>query len=278
MPVPGIEDRKTDHPDTGDHIQGIDRVLLLLPVNKCYYIHHFLPLGHEVMHLIELSDYTLARPENGNGIKTFNFSLSRGEVCSIHSDSFDDAHLLIQALATLVHPLQGEYRFQGQVIEFSDYRDVLFCKKKIGYIASGSAMLSNKTVRENLLLSRCYFENSLSLTLDENVLRLCRIFGIQNKLDLRSSEINQLDSRIAISIRELTKPLELLLLERPEDFIKHSQFGLFMQILKDVILSEVPVVFVSYNKNFVEKFSNKKILISGGTLKSVSKKRPRGQN
>ncbi len=225
----------------------------------------------EAMNLIELSDYTLSRPEKGNGLKSFHFSLSKGEVCAIHSDSFDDAHLLIKALATLVRPLQGEYRFHGQAIEFSDYRNVLSCKKKIGYIASDSAMLSNKTVRENLLLSRCYFENSLLLDLDENVSRLCSIFGIRNKLDLLPSEFNLLDLRIAISIRELTKSPELLLLERPEDFIKHSRFDLFMEILKDVILSQVPVVFISYDINFVERFSNKKILISGGRLQSVSK-------
>lgn len=223
------------------------------------------------MHLIKLSDYTLAGAGKGNGLKSFHLSLSRGEVCSIHTDSFDDAHLLLQGLATIVRPLRGEYRFQGQVIDFSDYRNLLLYKKKIGYIASDSAMLSNKTVRENLLLAQCYFDNSLSLTLDESVLRLCGIFGIRNKLDLRPSEFDPLDLKIAISIRELTKSPELLLLERPEDFIQHSKFNLFMEILKEVVVSQVPVVFVSYDTNFVKRFSNKKILISGGTLTSVSR-------
>lgn len=221
------------------------------------------------MNLVELSDYTLAFTGKEGGIEEFYFTLSRGDVFSVLCSLPDNARMFLRALATLVHPVKGTYRFRGKKIDFSNYRKLLPYKKRIGYIASDSAMISNMTVRENLLLGRYYFENSLSLKLDENTLRLCNIFDIHDKLDLYPGELQSVDLQIAIAIRELIKQPYLLLLERPEDFISHAKFNLFTKILKDMLLSGLSVVFISYNKNFVKELSNKKILIAGRTLTKV---------
>ncbi len=221
------------------------------------------------MQLIELSNYTLASAGTGNGLNGFYFALLKGDICSIYADSEDDAHIFLKAIATLIRPTKGTYRFMGEKIDFSDHRNLLSCKKKIGYISSDSAMISNKTVRENLLFMRYYFENSLSITLDENVSRLCGIFNIQDKLDMHPAEISLMDLRIAIIIRELTKSPDLLLIEYPEELISHAKFDFFIKILKDALLSGPAVIFISNNKSFVEEFSDRNILITNGTLTTI---------
>ena len=178
--------------------------------------------------------------------------------------------MFLRALATLERPDKGVYRFMGKSLDFSDYRKLLPCKKKIGYIASDSALLSNLTIRENLLFMRSYFENSLLLTIDENIAELCRIFDIQDKLDLHPAELNPLDLQSAILIRELTKSPDVVLFEYPEDFIGHTKFNLFVEILKNMLLSKLPVVFISGLKDFIEEFSTKKILITDGYLSTVT--------
>ncbi len=72
--------------------------------------------------------------------------------------------------------------------------------------------------------------------------------------------------RIAIAIRELAKSPDLLLIERPEDFIGHTRFDLFTEVLRDMVLTILPVVFISYDKDFIEEFSNKKIFLKNGNL------------
>ena len=158
------------------------------------------------------------------------------------------------------------FYFKDKKVDFSDYRNLLPCKKKIGYIASDSAMISNITVMENLLYMRYYFENSLSLSLDERADKLCRIFGIHDKLNMCPGRLRSVDLRIAIAIREFTKSSDLLLLERPEDFIGHDNFDLFTEVLRDIVLTKMPIVFISYDKDFIEEFSNKKIFLKGRTL------------
>ena len=221
------------------------------------------------MYLIELSDYSLPATGSGSGLKNIYFTVSGGDVCCIQSDSINDAHVFLKALATLVRPENGTYLYMGETIDFSDYRKLLPFKKRIGYIGQDAAMISNRTIRENLLLLRYYFENSLSLTLDENVIQLCNLFDLQNKLDIRPGELRPVELRTAIAIRELTKSLDILLLERPEDYFDHSRLDLFNKILKENIEQGHAVVFSSNDQNFIEAFSNRKVRIAGGTLTKI---------
>jgi len=218
------------------------------------------------MKLIELSDYTLSPTGTGNGLNRFYFSLSKGDACSVQADSPDDAHLLLKGIAMLERPANGAYRFMGEKINFSDHRNLLPYKKKMGYITSDASMISNMSIRENLLLMRYYFENSLSLDIKDNVKNLCVLFDIYDKLDVRPGALRPTELRSAIAIRELTKSPDILLFERPEDFIRRTKFDLFVKLLKEMLLAGLPVVFISYDADFVKEFSNRKILISGGNL------------
>lgn len=221
------------------------------------------------MKLIELSDYTLSPIGTGNGLNRFCFGLSKGDVYSIQADLPDDAHLLLKAIAMLEHPTEGAYRFMGEKINFSDHRNLLPYKKKIGYITTDASMISNMSIRENLLLMRYYFENSFFLDLSDNVKNLCAVFDIYDKLDMRPGKLRPTELRSAITIRELAKQPDVLLFERPEDFIRHEKFDLFVKLLKEMLLAGLPVVFISYHTDFVKEFSKREILISGGNLTTV---------
>ena len=106
------------------------------------------------MHTHELKNYMVFSEGGERRLSIGEFTLSGTDSCCVRSDSSDDARLFLRALATLVYPVQGTYRYKGSVLDFSDYRRLLPLKRKVGYIASDTAMLSNRTIRENLLLRR----------------------------------------------------------------------------------------------------------------------------
>lgn len=222
------------------------------------------------MYLIEISDYSLPATGSGSGLQNVYFTLSGGDVCFVQSDSIDDTNIFLKALATLAWPENGTYRYKGEAVDFCDYRNLLPIKKKISYIGPDASMISNKTIYENLLLLRSYFENSLSLTLDENTIKLCRTFQLENKLNLRPGELRPVELRTAVAVRELTKSFDILLIERPEDYIGHSNLDLFNEILKDNLMQGHAVVFTSNNRDFIETFANRKVLIADGTLTIVT--------
>jgi ABC-type lipoprotein export system ATPase subunit len=219
--------------------------------------------------IIEMVDYTLEPQGSGKGINGFNFALSNGNVCAIEAQNPDDANVFLRALATLAKPVRGTYLFEGDRINLKSYEDMLRCKPKIGYIAPDTALISNLTIRQNILLQRYYFENDLSIDLDDHIKSVCDTFGINEKLDMRPAELNSMDAQIAIVIREISKNPMVLLIDRPEDFIGHAKFDYLVQIFNDWISNHKPVVFISYDRRLVRRFANRKILITNGVLNTV---------
>ena len=216
--------------------------------------------------MIELIDYYLVGRRSGNGLQGYNLNLSRGDVCAVQSDSHADAHTFLKALATLVSPLRGEYRFMGEALDFSDYRELLPFKKRIGYIGSDAAMISNFTIRDNLLLMRQYSENTLDVEIDANMAELIRLFEFGDKLEMKPGGLNPPILRLAIAVRELSKSPDLLLLEYPEDYIGSAKLKVFTQILSRMPLSQMVVVFVTEDKDLVKQFANTHVAISEGNL------------
>ncbi|RJP82015.1 MAG: hypothetical protein C4522_04690 [Desulfobacteraceae bacterium] len=221
------------------------------------------------MYTCELTDYSIASPNGNQNLNLFHITISQGDVCCVRTDSLDDANLFLRALATLTVPVKGSYRFQGALLDFSDYRKLLPIKKQIGYIAQETAMLSNRTIRQNLLLMRSYFEDSLSVTLDDEVFSLCRLFGLVDKLDLRPAALDTIDLKIAMMIRELKKPPGLLILERPELFVGQHNFNLFLDAFQSIVAANIPVVFFSDDGNFINRFTTREIIVKDKNITAV---------
>ncbi len=218
------------------------------------------------MEICRFSDYVIKEYDKKRDLEIKYLTVSKGDICSIQTDSKQDASFFLKALATFVTPEKGVYFFSGRQVNFSSYKKLFAVKKRIGYIVPDSALLSNKTLRENLLLMRMYFENSKNLNIDRYTKKLCDMFNVTNKLDLRFSEVDFMIQRSVIAIREFVKKPVLMLMECPEDFIGHIFFKEFVRIFEEQVNRGLTVVFLSYNKNFVNKFSNRQISILNGNI------------
>ena len=216
------------------------------------------------MNIIALENYNLFDKTTGSCLENFNFSLAAGESCSVSSESPSKAHLLASALATLIRPDSGKYTFMGTTLDFSDYRNLLEYKKQIGYFGPDTAMISNLTIRQNLLLSRAYFENTLDLDLDDNVMNFCGEFHLTDKLDLRPTALRPLDIRASIIIREFTKPLKLLILDSPEDLIGHPGFNFLVKNVENMIASGIALVLLCEDDEMITRLTHRTFQIPLG--------------
>jgi ABC-type ATPase involved in cell division len=225
------------------------------------------------MSIIELNRISLAPWGASSGIDEADFKLQPGEVIAITPEIPDDGHLFLRALATLVSPVGGTYHFQDQLLEFSDYRKLLPVKRKIGYVGADAALISNRTILENLLLMRYYFENTLTIRLHETVEALCRQCGLSDKLGLRPANLNPLDLQLVIYIREVAKQPVVLLLDRPEDVMipSKSHKGLISHF-EELISNGLPVVMLSYDTEFITRFATKTVQIKTGRITESSAK------
>jgi len=218
------------------------------------------------MTILELSTYVLAPMGNGKGIGAFDFTLAEGDVCVVKSDLADDANLFLRALATFIKPERGNYTFKGEVLDFSDYRNLLSFKRKIAYIPQYSSLISNRTLFDNLQLMDAYFGNDLSGALPEEIMELCRYFQIEDKLGLRPAQVDPENLRLAVIVRELCKNPEVIVIDGPRHFLGPGKFDLFKNRFQKMSASGVPLVFSSFDEDLTKRPGNKEAWIKSGIL------------
>ncbi|MCX5833567.1 MAG: hypothetical protein NTV99_03460 [Deltaproteobacteria bacterium] len=224
------------------------------------------------MKLIEIAGYSLAPIGRGKGLRNFDCTISEGDVIYIEGDRFDDTHLFLRALAALEKPQEGVFYYRGEALDFSDYRKLLPYKRKIGFISADATLLSNRTIGENIMWQRYYLEGRKSLKVVDEVLHLCRIFGIEDKLDLRPSQVFRDEVRAAIIIRELVKGAEILLVEPARETLSRVHYDSAVQLTKEFLSKKVTAVFSFSDEAFVRAAATKKVRIIEGKLEVIALK------
>jgi ABC-type ATPase involved in cell division len=226
------------------------------------------------MALIELIAYGLQPLGTGSGLSDISLTFQRGEIGAVDADDPEEALLLLRGLATLIRPAAGTYRFDGKDLKFSDYRRLLPIKRRIGYVAADAAMLSNRTLRQNLLTMRHYFENALAIDLDPDTELLCRQLGIEKELEKLPSQVDPVDLHLAIAVREISKAPDLLLLDRPEETLGRGGFRRLLGHLQDHPNRARTWICASKDRRFLETRCTRRLRIRSGTLAEDSGPNP----
>lgn len=215
--------------------------------------------------IIEIDDLVIKVSGVTKPYATDRLAVATGDVVAVETDLPVAGRYLLRLLATLARPNGGRFRFMGAPVDLSDYRQCLEIKRQIGYVAADAAMISNRTVRENLLLTRYYYENDLSIDIDELLGRLCSDVGLTDKLNCRPSELSAGEVAKAITIREMGKRPLLMLMDQPENVMKIGDEDVIFNHLQFMIQSGSAMVFLSQNREMIQ-LANRRLSLSAGRI------------
>lgn len=218
--------------------------------------------------IIEIRKLIMAHAGPGDHAEANQLMIHQKDMVSIDGDALFDVRHLLRVLATLDQPVLGEYRFKGMPVDLSSYQQCLAVKRQIGYVAADAAMISNRTLKENLLLMRYYHENDLRIDLDETVRCLCNAAGLTHKLDQRPATLSGIELLKAIAVREFSKMPAVMLMEFPEHFMQIQQRDAFFLYLKKMIRLDSAVVFFTKNSKLLG-LANRRLMLAGGTIRTT---------
>lgn len=207
-------------------------------------------------------------PDTPRQYATNCLAVVRGDVVAIVCDSPSDAQHLLRLLATLARPDRGIYRFNGTMVNLTAYRQCLAVKRQIGYVSADAAMISNRTIRENLLLTRFYYENDLTIDIDKTTQALCRDAGLFHKLHQRPSILSDRELLTAIAIREMVKVPAVMLIDRPENFMDMVITDGIFNHLRNMVQSGTAVVFFSHSSK-MRGLATRQLKLADGGIRSA---------
>jgi ABC-type multidrug transport system ATPase subunit len=142
-----------------------------------------------------------------------DLSVAPGEFVALRECPEPHESPLLLAAATLRRPPRGEVEVCGQAVEFGKRESLLPLRRLIGYVGPGSALVSDLTLRGNLLFGHCYFGHAEEA--QERVLPLVRLLGLEDRLETKPADLPLQCQRAAIYIRELAKRPALIVLDHP---------------------------------------------------------------
>ncbi|MBW1988556.1 MAG: hypothetical protein JRI97_03325 [Deltaproteobacteria bacterium] len=209
----------------------------------------------------------------GRTFEVPEFTLEKGEGVFVSADRGEDARLFLRALASLAPPLSGIFSYRGQYLEGAGYRGLLPYKRKVGYIGADSVLLCNRSLGENLVFARKYFEEDSG---HQDILSLCRFFGIEEKLCHRPAAANPEDVRLALIVRELCKNPEILLVERPDHELDVWRYHKFLEILRTRREQQGTALVLYSMDQTAGTLCNRAVSIENGRLYGSSKEIPAG--
>lgn len=221
------------------------------------------------MPIIEIVDLAMVPPDTPRQYATDRLVVAHGDAVAIDSDSPIDGRHMLRILATRARPYRGTYRFNGERVNLKDYRQCLAVKRQVGYVAADAAMISNRTLWENLLLTRFYYENDLTIDIDEATGALCRDAGLFQKLEQRPSALSDSELLKAITIREMGKVPAVMLIDRPELFMEIADADGIFNHLKNMVYSGTAVVFFSHNSK-MNGLANRQLTMADDEIRTRS--------
>ena len=103
--------------------------------------------------------------------------------------------------------------------------------------------------------------------MDDDVLSLCRFFGIEDKLDLRPSQVAPEDARAAVIIREMTKGADAFLMEQVFIVLARPVIERYVEMTRKLIESGIPFGFYAGVSECDSLFKKRDLTIRDGIVR-----------
>lgn len=188
----------------------------------------------------------------------FNLKIKKNKVTGILGPSGAGKTTLLNLCSGLIKPDQG-------TIEGIDFNSV-------SYIFQEHRLLPWRTVRENLRFVLMEASVKKIGTREKEIDEILRMVGLENTDHLYPNELSGgMKQRVSIA-RAFLFPSELLLMDEPfsslDESLKYNIMDDFIELWKK---DQRTVIFVSHNKDEVEKLSHEALIFSDKPAKVIEK-------
>jgi molybdate transport system ATP-binding protein len=186
----------------------------------------------------------------------------RKEIVVLFGPSGSGKTTILNALAGLVHPDNGEINLNGITFFEHGRKSLPIQKRKIGYLFQDYALFPHLTVEKNIYYGFKKQQNQIHL---ETIQVLIEDLGIKHLLSKYPKQISGGEQqRVSLTRALATKP-ELLLLDEPFSALDNKTRLLSQEQLLTLHQKwKIPILLVTHNLEEAERLGNRILFIEKG--------------
>ncbi len=201
-------------------------------------------------------------------LKNTDFEFPENEICWIQSDEGQGKSTLLQLIAGLQMPQIGQYMLNDANVREMTFEEFLPYRLKIGYSFDYGGLLSNLTLRDNLLLPLRYHKLLESSQCTRRVDELISRFDFTSNAKERPAHVPGRVRKLTCLLRSIVHMPDLLVLDDPSVGLGAETSETFIKLIKE--LRELGhlnhVVIVSYDEKFMKSLNPTIIHLEEGQL------------
>lgn len=203
-------------------------------------------------------------------LKNADFDFPQNEICWIQSDEGEGKSTLLQLIAALQMPQIGEYLINSTNIRDLTFEEFLPYRLKIGYSFDYGGLISNLSLRDNLLLPLRYHKLLKPEVAVKRVDELIERFDFAKAAKERPAHVTGRLRKLTCLLRSIIHYPDLLIMDDPSIGLSREVVDQFAQVILELRESGHlnHIMAVSYDETFMKKLNPKILHLDGGQLYS----------
>ena len=211
----------------------------------------------------------------GNDINDVSIELTTGQCLIISGISGSGKSLLLGLICGLVNADSGEVHFDGLTMQQMTVEEDARFRKRLGVVFQKPALLSNLTIRENLLLPLIQHYSELTENeRDTMVETACRQFKLRRYLNDRIEDLsNGMQSLVSLTRALIVEP-DLLIWDAPLSDIDMNWSDQIIALLKKMKAEGKTIILFTNRKFLIEEMADVHLHLVAGKLVAADSTAP----
>lgn len=165
-------------------------------------------------------------------IENFSFNLDYSETLFVNGLTDKERSFLMMLILGVESSDSGDIELFGENISSLKEKDLHMLRSKIGYVQPQGGLLSNLTVRENILLPLIYHSDENDDEIDDKLYDVLKLLDILEYIDYPTWKLNNfLTKKVLIARAVINKPA-ILLIDEPTTYIEKLDIPEIMDIIE----------------------------------------------
>ncbi|CZE48156.1 methionine ABC transporter ATP-binding protein [Campylobacter geochelonis] len=199
-------------------------------------------------------------------LKDINLSIKKGEIFALVGHSGAGKSTLLRTINGLENYQDGSVKVFGKEIKSMQKSQLRDFRKKIGMIFQHFALMSRKTVFENIATPLRFWKYDKAY-ITSKVNELLQIVGLEDKANSYPSELSGgQKQRVAIA-RALALEPEILLSDEATSALDPNTTKSILELLKKINRElGITIVIVTHEMEVVKSVADRAVLLDGGVI------------
>lgn len=200
-----------------------------------------------------------------------DFKFPMGLNCRIVSDEHKHASLVLQIMSNLGQIKKGSIFYNDTDVKNLSFEEFLPWQLNMSYGFDSSALLSNRTLEQNLSLPILFHNRMPEQQGKEWVLDLLNRFEIFKFKDFRPAEVSPFVRKAALIARAFVMKNETVFLDEPDVSLDKSNFPVLLDLVDELRKNSnlKNIFFCTQNEELAECLLTAAVKQSGGKLKTI---------